>query len=72
MPKEKENTLTVLLKALGTVPQAQIANPATVDQHQLEFQPQKLPPLPHFDGKDPKHYHTFENSMLEAYALMMR
>ena len=66
MLKEKEETLTELWEA-------QIAKLVSVDRHQPEFQPQKLPPLPQFDGKEPKRYCNFERrdcAMLEANKLM--
>ncbi len=47
--------------------------PATVERYQMGCQPQKLPPLPHFDGKDPKKYRGFERracAMLEANKVM--
>ena len=52
---------------------AQTDKPVTVDRYQMGCQPQKLPPLPHFDGKDPKKYHGFERracAMLEANQAM--
>ena len=52
---------------------AQIAKPVTMDRYQPGCQPQKLPPLPHFDGKEPKRYRNFERracAMLEANKLM--
>ena len=52
---------------------AQMEKPVTVDRYQLGCQPQKLPPLPQFDGKDPKRYRSFERracAMLEAKKVM--
>jgi len=52
---------------------ALVDKPATVERYQMGCQPQKLPPLPHFDGKDPKKYHGFERracAMLEANKVM--
>ena len=53
--------------------EAQTAKPVTVDRHQPGCQPQKLPPLPQFDGKDPKIFGNFERwacAMVEANKLI--
>jgi len=53
--------------------EAQTVKPVTADRHQPGFQPQKLPPLPQFDGKDLKRYRNFERracAMIEVNKLI--
>jgi len=52
MRDEKDN-----LKELNA---ALVDKPAAVERNQMGCQPQKLPPLPQFDGKDPKKYHALK------------
>ena len=72
MKREREEMLNEK-ETLTGLREAQTAKLVMMDRHQPGCQPQKLPPLPHFDGKEPKRYRNFERracAMLEANKLM--